>query len=131
MKKILFAVLVITMFGLKAQTNFMAPGATWHYLIPSGGWNFPYVENNHVIKYAGDSLYNGKMTKILSNVSYYNTSCANWYDTLLIYTSNDSVFFHGSQNLHDWNYFITIMHRQAKAGNYLLIVIMELIQLLS
>jgi len=113
MKKLLLVFLIVNIFVVKAQTNFMAPGATWHYLIPSGGWSFPYVENNHVIKYTGDSLYNGRMTKVLSNISYYHTSCANWYDTLLIYTSNDSVFFHGSQNVHDWE---LLYNYNAQAG---------------
>jgi len=102
--KLFFVICFLIMTGIRlnAQINFLAPGATWHYLVPSGGWGFPYVENNRVIKYAGDSVYMGRQTKILTGVSYFNTSCSNWYDTLLIYTSNDSVFMHGSKLVNDW-----------------------------
>ncbi|MFI5141245.1 MAG: T9SS type A sorting domain-containing protein [Bacteroidia bacterium] len=103
MKKILLLVLPFLFFGAKAQITFPAPGATWHYLLPQGGWGGPYQEINHVTKYSGDSLYMGLHTKVITGATFHGQStCANWNDTLLIYTSNDSVFVHGSQTVHPW-----------------------------
>ena len=103
MRLLNFCLALVLSASLNAQSNFMAPGATWHYLIPSGGGGMiPYIETNHVIKYTGDSLYNGRMTKILSNAPYYHSSCTTWYNSMLIYTSHDSIFFHGSKTVNDW-----------------------------
>lgn len=103
MKKTILFVLPFLFLAVKAQITFPAPGATWHILLPQGGWGNPYQEINHVTKYSGDSLFMGLNTKVITGgTSHGETNCANWNDTLLIYTSNDSVFVHGSQTVHTW-----------------------------
>src|SRR6185437_3449998 len=80
-----------------------APGATWHYLLTEGGSSSPPDGVNHITKYERDSVYQGIHTKVLTGTSFFaKNNCSNWNDTILTYTSNDSVFVHGSQTVHNW-----------------------------
>jgi hypothetical protein len=94
MKKLLFIASLFCIYQTKAQITFPAAGATWHYII---------YNQNQTLQYTHDSLFMGKTTKVIENpYCFYNCGGTQQQSKTLIYTSNDSVFFHNPYTKNQW-----------------------------
>jgi hypothetical protein len=93
MKKLLFIISLFCINQTKAQITFAAPGATWHYII---------YNQNQTLQYTHDSLFMGKTTKVIENPYCFYNGGPQQQSKTLIYTSNDSVFFHNAYTKNQW-----------------------------
>jgi len=93
MKKSLVILFVLFCYNSKAQITFPAHGAVWHYAI---------YNQNQTLQYTHDSLYMGKTVQVIENPYCFFTCAVEQQSKTLVYTSNDSVYFHNARTKNQW-----------------------------